>query len=81
MEYMRIRRIPAIFGYDSAADQFRGRFLGLSRTISFNASTLPSLRSEAAKALQKFFKECAAEGKTPYGQREEYAAAFMKVLQ
>ena len=80
MEYMRVRRIPAIFGYDADTDQFRGRFLGLSRTIFFNASTMPSLRSEAAKALETFLKECVDQGITPYGKREEYATAFMKVL-
>ncbi|QBB70156.1 hypothetical protein ELE36_07140 [Pseudolysobacter antarcticus] len=81
MEYMRVRRIPAIFGYDATADQFRGRFLGLSEQIFFKASTLPSLRAEAAKALDKFLSECVAKRVTPYGQREEYASAFMKVLQ
>ena len=81
MEYMRVRRIPAIFGYDATADVFRGRFLGLSQPVFFNACTLPSLRAQAAKALDKFMKECAAKRITPYGQREEYARAFMKVLQ
>ncbi|WP_080421040.1 type II toxin-antitoxin system HicB family antitoxin [Burkholderia ubonensis] len=65
MNVMTIGGFKAVLSFDPEAEKFRGKFVGLTGEVSFEAADVPALQRAGELALHAFQADCQRRGVAP----------------